>query len=314
MKQITLIFTILWSVAAFASANRDSIPHLGVAPEFEDCDACGCSSNGGGMGFSSMFNNNFVGVRYFNQNYRSRDGIFSNSPWVREHFNTAQVWARIPIVRRLQASVILPYHFHSRGRISGSEHISGLGDATLLAMWTAYETTRDSTVFTHKFQLGGGLKAPTGKFDAANNKGSVNPGFQLGTGSWDYLIAAEYVLKKGALGMSTMLTYIFKTENEKLYRFGDQFNYGATTFYLIERQFKWVPQIGVAGEVFGSNFQLAQRIAHSEGTILFGKAGLEVGRNGFSLGVNAMLPIAQNLSDGKVENNYRWSVNFNYSL
>jgi hypothetical protein len=39
-----------------------------------DCDACGCSARGS-MGFSSMLNSNFVGIRYFNQSYSSRDGI-----------------------------------------------------------------------------------------------------------------------------------------------------------------------------------------------------------------------------------------------
>jgi hypothetical protein len=34
----------------------------------------GCSASGG-MGFSSMLNSNFVGIRYFNQSYSSRDGI-----------------------------------------------------------------------------------------------------------------------------------------------------------------------------------------------------------------------------------------------
>jgi hypothetical protein len=34
-----------------------------------DCDACGCSASGGSMGFSSMLNSNFIGIRYFNQSY-----------------------------------------------------------------------------------------------------------------------------------------------------------------------------------------------------------------------------------------------------
>jgi hypothetical protein len=29
-----------------------------------DCDACGCSASGGSLGFSSMLNSNFVGIRY----------------------------------------------------------------------------------------------------------------------------------------------------------------------------------------------------------------------------------------------------------
>jgi hypothetical protein len=52
---------------------------------------------GGSMGFSSMLNSNFIGIRYFNQSYSSRDGIFANSPWIDENFNTAQIWTKIPV-------------------------------------------------------------------------------------------------------------------------------------------------------------------------------------------------------------------------
>ena len=48
--------------------------------------------------------------------------------------------------------------------------------------------------------------------------------------------------------------------------------------------------------------------------IFLGKIGFEVGRNAFSFGANAMLPIKQNLTGGNVEANYRWSINLNYSL
>jgi len=36
--------------------------------------------------FASMLNANFVGIRYFNQQYKSSDGLYSNSPWYRENF------------------------------------------------------------------------------------------------------------------------------------------------------------------------------------------------------------------------------------
>lgn len=318
MKKYILFFALFAMQSAFAIAEKDSLSRFHFQKmllEDDDCDACGCSANGGSMGFSSMFNNNFVGVRYFYQSYTSRDGIFNNSPWVNEDFNTVQAWARIPIARKIQVSALVPYHFHTRERNTGEERIEGLGDITVLAMYNVYETSKDSTVFTHKLQLGGGIKAPTGKFNSENNKGSVNPGFQLGTGSWDYLLAAEYVIKKGQFGFNAMGNYTFKTENKKLYQFGNQFNYGGTFFYLIEKSaLKMVPQIGVAGEVFESNRQFKQLVPDSSGDIVFGKVGFEAGRKNVSIGVNALLPINQNLSNGKVESNYRWSVNLNYSL
>ena len=279
-----------------------------------ECDACGCSASGGGMGFSSMIDANFIGVRYFYQSYTSRDGIFNNSPWVDENFNTVQLWARIPVFKKFQVSLLVPYHSNNRKLSTGSEQIDGVGDITVLGLYTLYQTSKDSTVYTHTLQAGGGVKAPTGKYDSANN-GSVNPSFQLGTGGWDYLVAAEYVIRKKKLGFNTMVNYTFKTENKEQYQFGNQLNYAGTLFYVVEKKkFTLVPQAGIAGEVYATNRQYGEDVPLTKGDILFGKVGVEAGTGKFSVGLNGMLPINQNLTGGRVEANYRWSVNLNYSL
>ena len=134
----------------------------------------------------------------------------------------------------------------------------------------------------HKFQLGGGIKVPSGKYNSANN-GTLNPSFQLGTGSWDYLLVSEYVLKKDKFGLNTVLSYTFKTENQKHYQFGDQFNYGSTLFYLLDlNKIKIAPQAGISGEVYNSNQQFKQEVSDTKGEIVFGKFGLEIGKNKFS--------------------------------
>jgi len=280
-----------------------------------ECDACGCSASGGGMGFSSMIDANFIGVRYFYQSYTSRDGIFNNSPWVDENFNTVQLWARIPVFKNFQVSAQVPYHAFNRNLSGGYEQIDGLGDTTLVGLYTLWQKTADSTaILTHTLQAGGGVKAPTGKYDSANN-GSVNPSFQLGTGSWDYLIAAEYVITYKKTGLNTMANYVFKTENNKEYQFGNQLNYAATAFYMIEKsKYTLVPQAGIAGEVYATNRQYNMDVPQTKGDIVLAKAGLEAGTGKFSMGVNAMVPISQNLTGGRVQANYRWSINLNYSL
>ena len=261
-----------------------------------------------------MLNSNFIGVRYFHQSYKSTNGLYSNSPWYDENFNTLQIWARIPIVKRVQVSALVPYHFHSRETALGNQKINGLGDATVLGMYQLYQTHKDSTIFVHTLQVGGGLKIPIGKFDAANN-GSVNPSYQVGTGAWDYLLASEYVIKKKQFGINTMVNYVIKTENEKNYRFGNQFNYTSTLFWVYQTsKISVVPQLGIAGEVYEDNFQHKQKVRNTSGDIFMGKIGFEIGKDKFSLGANAMLPINQNLTGGNVEAIYRWSINLNYSL
>jgi len=319
MKKILVVCSLLIGLSAFSFTVKDStslftFKRLAMMEDF-DCDACGCSASGGSMGFSSMLNNNFVGLRYFNQSYTSRDGIFANSPWIDENFNTLQAWARIPVTEKIQISALIPYHFHERELTAGTEDISGLGDVTIMGLYTLYETKSDSAVFTHKVNVGAGIKIPTGKFTEANNLGTINQSFQLGTGSWDYSVVSEYVVNRKDLGLNTTLNYILKTENSKNYQYGDQFNYATTLFYLFDfKSIQLVPQAGVAGEIYQKNRQHNLDVPNTAGDILFGKLGIEAGKDKFSVGINAMLPVKQNLSNGNMEANYRWSINFNYTL
>lgn len=316
MKKYIILFLFAFYFAN-ASGNHPGINPFSrnyAIPEGIDCDACGCSASGGSMGFASMLNTNFIGIRYFNQQYKSTDGLYTNSPWYKENFNTVQVWARIPITKKVQVSALIPYHFHNRETATGNQDINGIGDITVLAMYQLYQTHKDSTFFTHTLQVGGGVKAPTGKFDQAN-AGTVNPSFQVGTGSWDYMLASEYIIRRKKFGLNTMLNYTIKTENNKQYRFGNQFNYAGTFFYLYEKEkLSIAPQLGLAGEIYGHNYQYSEIVRKTSGDVFFGKAGIELGRNKFSFGANVMLPIAQNLSAGRVEAKYRWSINLNYSL
>lgn len=282
----------------------------------DDCDGCGCGASGGSMGFASMINSNFVGVRYFNQQYKSNDGLYSNSPWLNENFNTVQVWARVPVFKKFQVSALIPYHNHERETQSENQSISGIGDITVLALTTVFKSKTDtvSTSFKHNLQAGMGVKLPTGAYKQANS-GSVNPSFQLGTGSWDVLLTSEYVIKKKKFGLNNMINYIIKNENGKYYRFGNQFNYASTIFYLFEnKKFAFAPQIGLAGELYESNYQYNQKVKNTSGDVLFSKFGFELGYKKWSFGSNLQLPINQNLVGGLVEATSRWSVNVNFKL
>ncbi|WP_235946478.1 transporter [Flavobacterium silvaticum] len=278
------------------------------------CDACGCSASGGSMGFGSFLTSRFVGVRYIYQQYSSSDGLYANSPWYKESYNSIQVWGRIPVFKNAQISVLAPYHFNSRDTETGSHSIQGIGDITVLGLYKVVQTKTDTTFFAHTVQLGAGVKAPTGTYDALNN-GSINPGFQLGTGSWDYLFLIEHTVKRKKFGLGSMVNYVVKTVNDKGYRFGNQFNYASTLFWLHEQNdFSFSPQLGLAGEVSASNYQYGQEVEKTKGNILFGRIGFETALKKFSLGMNALLPLSQDLTGGRVDAKFRLGVNLNYSL
>lgn len=320
MKNI-LYITFVFILSNVYANDSDSLLINNISPRpvpmhvlSPDCDACGCSASGGSMGFSSLINAHFIGVRYFHQKYQTNEMIYADSPWKDEHYNTIQLWGKIPVANKLKLMLLVPYHFHSKDNMNEDKKIAGLGDINTMLSYSVYKTKNDSAQFFHDLQIGGGVKIPSGKYKEANN-GSVNPSFQLGTGSWDYSILAEYVVKRKQWGINNMLNYIIKTENDKNYQFGNQLNYSSTLFYVKEwNKLVVIPQVGIAGEVYDANTNHNQTVLNTKGDILFGKFGVEMGKDRFGFGVNAMLPISQNLTGGRVKADYRFSLSLNYSL
>ena len=288
---------------------------------FDDfCDVCGCSGNGGSMGFGTGLNNNFIGLRYIGQRYRSRDGIFSNSPWIDENFNTIQLWTQVPIGRRFIINAVMPYQFHSREFADNTEQqINGLGDATVLGFYQVLKQVPDSIISIkpqHTLQVGGGVKMPTGSFDEENLEGSVNPSFQLGTGSWDYILGANYGVTHRNWGLSAMVNYTIKTKNDKEYTFGNQFNYALNAYktYYLGTNFALTPQAGVGGEHFDKNKEFGLEVNNTGGSAFFSRLGMEINYKQYALGLSTMLPVAQDLNNGKVEVKSRFSVYVNINI
>lgn len=321
-----LIILISFSLKA-KTTPLDSIPStsaslLALYDMYEECDVCGCGSSGGGMGYGTIGDSNFIGVRYINQQYRSRDGIYNNSPWIDEHFNTMQLWSQVPLGERFSVNTIVPLHFHSRALVDGSDQeISGLGDVNILASYNLIQTkdtpfVPDENAIKHSLSIGAGLKLPTGSYNRENNTGSVNPSFQLGTGSWDILLASNYSVGYKQYGMGVLANYVIKTENNEQYQFGNQFNYGVNFFRRFEnlRMQSYIPVIGLAGEVFGENQSYGIAVQDTKGNVLFGRLGFEADLGIFNTGINVMLPVAQNLNDGNVEAKSRIGVHFNYKI
>lgn len=323
MKNIMTLMAILLVQMVMANPidsifikREKPVPLVQVNPLLydDDCDVCGCSASGGSMGYNSMLTDNFVGLRYIYQTYTSKDEHYANSPWIDERFTTIQLWSRIPVFKNFEVVALVPYRFNRRVNDQKDEQINGLGDVTVLGFYTFFETNADSLAVNHKWQIGAGVKMPTGEYREGNN-GSINPSFQLGSGSWDYTLATTYTLRYDQLGFNANLNYIFKTENSMERKYGNQLNFGGTFFYTAKlKKVTLVPFLDMTGEIHASEEEFGYEMPHTSGELFFGKFGVEAGFNRFSVGVNAMLPISQNLNNGMIEANYRLAINLNYLL
>ncbi|WP_435260763.1 transporter [Tenacibaculum sp. nBUS_03] len=321
--QNKIIIALLMCLLSIKVGANDPFPKC-YALFLEDCDACGCSNNGGSLGLGGVIDTNFIGVRYLHQKYQSKDGIFNNSPKINEFFNTVQVWSRIPVIKGyLEAQIFVPFHFHSREYINKTTKIKGLGDLSLLVNYTVlnkmngiYNEKKDATsTSNHLLKVGGGIKLPTGNYDETVNN-SINPSFQLGTGSVDVITNVQYVYKYNNWGVTNYLNYYLKTANKKDYQFGNQFNFNSTFFYMLKdaRKNNFVPSVGVSGEFYGSNKVFNLPIKNTKGYALFTSFGAEYNMKKLTIGALAMYPIKQKLAQGTIKVKYRSSIYLNYNF
>ncbi len=322
MKYLVLALMLtFFSAKTHASNCCDTHTHYSFEPE---CDLCGCSTSSGSFGFGSLKNSNFVGLRYIYQNFKSKDGIFSNSPSSEESFNTYQLWARVPVTKNFYLSSIVPYQDLYRKFEDRTEHINGLGDMNVVGWYqfTFYKKQKEGEVMFsterepsgHRLQIGIGAKLPTGEFEETLTD-RVNPGFQVGTGSFDGIFALNYGYSGKRIGVNNTITYYLKSENKNDYRFGDQFSYASNLYYSIPKTtYIVMPFVGVSGDEYQSIEQFGEEVPETDGNILSGSLGSEVVFNRFTVGANYTFPIQQNLFGDNVKSKNRVSVYFNLTL
>jgi len=277
----------------------------------DDCDACGCAAGNGSSGFESLLNPQFIGIKYFAQHYRAKENLFVNELTQDQYFNTLQLWAKVPVTEKLGVYASLPFHFHEKQTLQGNIRISGAGDASLMGIYSLLK----SEDYTHQLSGGAGIKIPLGKFNEKGLSG-VNPGFQLGTGSWDYLMVLNYTYRKDKTAILLNTDYTVKTGNRKHYRFGNQWNYSATGFYRISGDGKLVfsGKAGMQGEVYDRNRQFGEILPDTAGSALYGKLGFEAAFRKVSLGGEIMLPVYSALAGGNLEARSRFSLFLNIGI
>lgn len=318
MKQLILILFVTIS-NSFLAIVKDSIS----TPKYETqyttllkseeffCDACGCAAGNGSSGFESLLNPQFIGIKYFAQHYKAKENLFVNDLTQDQYFNTLQLWGKIPVTKKLSIYGSLPFQFHEKNTQQGDIKINGIGDASVMGI---YEILKSKNTF-HQLNGGLGVKIPIGKFDEKGITG-VNPSFQLGTGSWDYMLALSYKFQKNLFALMLNTDYTIKTENKKQYQFGNQWNYAATGFYRLWRNKNSIfsGKLGLQCEVYDWNKQFGEIIPRTAGSALYGKLGFEVSYKKISIGSEIMLPAYTNLASGDIEAESRFSLFMNFGL
>src|SRR5688572_14916977 len=169
------------------------ISHSGTA-----CDVCGCALGGNYFGLLPGLNRNFVGLRwsqakfYAHMNHHSE---YLAEEYSNDTYQKVEAWGRFGIGKRVQLFAFVPYIINGMNGSIQKVKASGLGDVVVIGNYRVLTTADEEALFQHTMLVGGGVKLPTGKFDVEDQGKLVNPNFQMGSGSVDFLVNAIYNVK-----------------------------------------------------------------------------------------------------------------------
>ncbi len=277
------------------------------------CDACGCGIGSVYWGILPNNNLHYLGLWWQHQRFKTHlDHDDALHPESLEYFNTLELRGRFYLSDRFSITALVPVGFHRRQQLGEWVDLRGLGDVSLLGNFRLFDSSDSlSRRIRHRFELGAGVKLPTGTFRHLDAENEVNPNFQLGSGTWDLLFSANYTALLGKLGMQTNLTYKWNTTNADDYRFGHRLN---GTLMLFYRQgnpsLEWMPNLGLYGEWGGQDVQYGYWQTNTGGHLMMANAGVEFYAGRCNWGVSYLHPLAQHWSAGQVNARSRASAHF----
>jgi hypothetical protein len=269
------------------------------------CDVCGCSLGGYYMGILPQFNKNFIGLRW-SQNkyyaYMDHQSQYLKPEYSNDTYNKIEIWSRFYVGKRWQVFAFVPY---SINHMDGSEQkvwAKGIGDISILANYIILNTGNEADQkFKHTLTAGGGIKLPTGNFKQEQNGLLVNPNFQLGTGSVDFLMSAIYTVRYTKLGLNAEGGYKYNLANSNDYKMGNQWHVSSQLFYWQKiKTVSFLPNAGLLFEQGEKNKDGRVLQTNTGGNTLLVTAGLEIYYKKFTVGFNFKKPIHQNLNSDAV--------------
>jgi len=203
------------------------------------------------------------------------------------------------------------------------DEISGLGDITLMGLYTAYT---DAPIRAKKrLTLGFGIKTPTGENDIRNPMGNyVHAMMQPGTGSWDPIFMLSYMRAWYPLITQINILYHLSTESDQGYQFGNQLNLDLIARYQVSNYFN----LGLAvNAIYAGNDRDHDGLYSQEATSMVdntNNTGLrsyfvtpsvqyKIPNTGGNLELKYQLPVYQNVHGYQQVTDSRWMATLSWA-
>lgn len=192
-------------------------------------------------------------------------------------------------------------------RLGVKEQSKGWGDLTVIGNYHFLKQDNQD------LSLAGGIKFPTGLTNEKNSVGErFEPELQPGTGSYDYIVGGVYNTQIDRLHFLANIAYVFKTEGDQDYRFGDLLSTSFFVDYLINSNSEILKtKIGI-----NSNYQYEKKhkdngdkVNDSGGNTIFLGPTLSMNTTeNSSIFASILFPVYQRLGGAHQEVEYTWTA------
>jgi hypothetical protein len=284
------------------------------------CSICGCGGGNLYMGLLPDFQYQFVGIRY---NYAQYHTQLLNDPsqFSSNYYNSIELWGGVHIGSKFQVLAFIPYYFNKQVDDDGTSTPKGLADITLMGQYLVFHfksMNRSRKRIDQQLWLGGGIKLPTGSFnadmtDSTTTVADINA--QLGTGSTDFLLSGLYALRIGRFGINTAVNYKINTVNKDDYRYGNKLSGTLLGYYRIQmKQNSLAPNLGFGFENVASNALQKKSVQYTGSHVTSAIAGIEFAFNKIAIGINGQIPIVQNFAEGQTKMKFRGMLHMTFAI
>lgn len=243
----------------------------------------------------------------------------TGSSLYRELYMVAELRADIWLSQRfsLLASVPLVNNYQAVNGVIAAD-VYGMGDPLLIGRYLMVNTKctslEERTV--HRVQMGGGLKLPLGPSDLAYRGEPVNTDLQPGTGSWDALGTAEYMVRRGRNGASLAFIGRYNGEDADGMRLGHGLSTTAELFrrWDIGENWKLMPSLGAYWELTGRDAYHGTDVEGTGGSTLFASAGARAWWRSWGVQAIGQFAVARDIGQWMVPNKERFVIGLTYNL
>ena len=288
---------------------------LFIAPAFA-CDICGCSSGNYFLGPFPQFKRHFFGVRYSIRSYESRVAA-DGEEFSKDFYQSAELWGGWNMSKKWQLLAFVPYNINKQTSDDGTRITNGLGDVSFIVNHKIIDerhTGKSGNRISQQLWIGGGAKLPTGKFSPDELDIIPDANNQAGTGSLDFILNTMYTIHINDWGINSDVNYKIN-QSAKDFRFGNRLNATAFAFRSFANKTgttTFNPNAGLMYEHLDANTLTTAKIVNTGGDALLAAAGLEVNFATMAVGVNAQVPITQNLSNHQTKTNMQGMVHVSF--